>query len=310
MHIEVQKRGKKKFYYLATSYREGDRVRKVRQYLGFDHSKKDLKRLRPPGEKALLDKMAAQRRISDPLHTILNPTEKEALDDLIGGGKVYVGHLSDKEWAAFAEEFTYDTNAIEGSTVSASEVRDILEKDNWPAERTKWEIAETYGVAEAIGYMRKTDEHVSLELIKKLHEIVFANSKGYAGYLRSHGEEVVVADARGEIVHRGAPQKSIVPLLKELARWYEQNCEKYHAVVLAAVVHNQFENIHPFRDGNGRVGRLMLNNILLKHDLPPVNIRLEDRREYYSTLRAYENEGNLRPSIELILRRLRATKKK
>lgn len=48
----------------------------------------------------------------------------------------------------------------------------------------------------------------------------------------------------------------------------------------------------------------------MKHDLPPVNIRLEDRQEYYSSLRAYENEGNLRPSIELILRRLRSTKKR
>ncbi len=61
------------------------------------------------------------------------------------------------------------------------------------------------------------------------------------------------------------------------------------AAGLAAVVHNQFEMIHPFQDGNGRVGRILLNNILLKNGLPPLNIELRNRREYYSALQAHEN---------------------
>jgi Fic family protein len=68
------------------------------------------------------------------------------------------------------------------------------------------------------------------------------------------------------------------------------------------VVHNQFENIHPFRDGNGRVGRLLLINILLKHKLPPVNIELKNRMEYYAALQNYENNGDIRPTLELILK--------
>ena len=77
---------------------------------------------------------------------------------------------------------------------------------------------------------------------------------------------------------------------------------------MAAVVHNQFENVHPFQDGNGRVGRLILNNILLKHGMPPVNIELKNRQEYYSALQAYEKEGNLRPTIELILKEYKKLK--
>jgi len=208
----------------------------------------------------------------------------------------------------FTEAFTYDTNAIEGSTVTASEVRNIIERDQWP-RKPKEEISETYGVAEAVRFMRETKEHISLDLIKKLHHIAFRNSKPFAGKFRGKGIEVVVADRWGNVIHRGAPQKRVPGLLKELANWYEKNKKNYHPIVLAAVVHNQFENVHPFQDGNGRIGRLLLNNILLKNGMPPVNIELKNRGEYYSALQAYQKEGNLRPTIELIIKEYKMLRK-
>ena len=66
--------------------------------------------------------------------------------------------------------------------------------------------------------------------------------------------------------------------------------------------------IHPFRDGNGRVGRLLLNNILLRHGFPPVNIELSQRQVYYRALQEYEHTGNLRPMLELILLEYRRRK--
>ena len=120
---------------------------------------------------------------------------------------------------------------------------------------------------------------------------------------------MVVTDGRGNVVHRGAPSTHVRSLLSELVRWYEKNKRKSPPLVLAAVVHNQFENIHPFQDGNGRVGRLLLNNILLKHGLSPVNIELKNRGEYYAALQAYENQHNLRPTVELMLKEYRSLKK-
>lgn len=90
---------------------------------------------------------------------------------------------------------------------------------------------------------------------------------------------------------------------------YNRNKKKYHPLVLAAVVHNQFENIHPFKDGNGRVGRLLLNNILLKHNLSPLNIEMRNRSEYYAALLAYENDQNIRPTLELMLKEYGALRK-
>ena len=119
---------------------------------------------------------------------------------------------------------------------------------------------------------------------------------------------MVITDAMGNIVHRGAPSGHVVSLLKELVSWYNKNRKKYPPIVLAAVVHNQFENIHPFRDGNGRVGRLLLINILLKHRMPPLNIELKNRRKYYAALQEYQNNHNIRPMIELMLKEYKRIK--
>ena len=104
-------------------------------------------------------------------------------------------------------------------------------------------------------------------------------------------------DSNKNIVHEGASPERINHLLNELVKWYNKHKNKYPALVLAAVVHNQFENIHPFRDGNGRVGRILLNNILIKHNLPPINIDFKKRLEYYATLQSYQKEHNLNYTI-------------
>ena len=78
---------------------------------------------------------------------------------------------------------------------------------------------------------------------------------------------------------------------------------------MAAVVHDQFENIHPFRDGNGRVGRILMNNILIKHNYPPINIDLKNRSEYYESLQTYQKKQDIRPTIELFIKEYKALKK-
>jgi Fic family protein len=309
MHLEVRVQGKKKKYYLAHSLRRGKKVRKLRFYLGIDLSKKELEEKRKYAEEILKERVKRCEIIRDPFYTALSTKELEELKTLEAREDIKVLHLNEQDWIKFTQIFTYHTNAIEGSTVTASEVVGILEKNEWPENRTKYEISETYGVSEAINYIRKTKDHISLELIKKVHELIFKNSKPFAGQFRVKGTEVAVVDVIGNIVHRGAPASEIIRLLKEVIIWYNKNKKKYLPIVLAAVVHNQFENIHPFQDGNGRVGRLLLNNILLKHNLLPVNIELKNRREYYDALQKYQRSRNIRPTIELILKEYRSLKK-
>jgi len=307
MHIEKRRAGKRIKYYLAHAMRVDGKVRKIRVYLGT--KKENIKEKRSYAEEIIKKRIESYKKISDPFRTVLNSKEIEEIKSLEAKGSIKITHLTEDEWSRFTEAFVYDTNAIEGSTITFSEVRDILQKNEWPRERQKWEISETYGVHDAIDYIRKTKKHISLELIKEIHRIVFKNSKAFAGYFRKKGEEVAVVDAHGRIIHKGAPHHLVTKLLEDLIKWYHKNKNKYPPILLASVVHNQFETIHPFRDGNGRVGRLLLNNILLKHNKPPVNIELRNRKEYYAALRAYQEKGDIRPTIELIIKEYRNLRK-
>jgi len=309
MYIEIRRIGKSKKYYLAHSYRKGGKVRKIKIYLGLNLSKTELKDKRGRAETEINARIRAAEKIHDPLKTILSPAELEELRTLEAKGEARISHLSEDEWARFSEAFTYDTNAIEGSMITAKEVEDILERDEWPAGKTKEDISETYGVAKAIKHIRKTKDHLSVKLMKEMHFMIFKNSKPFAGKVRPKGVEVVVADANKNVVHRGAPSAIVPRMLRDLVGWYNKNRRKYPPMVLAAVVHNQFESIHPFQDGNGRVGRLIMINILLKHGKPPLNIEMENRQDYYHALQAYQRFSDLRPTLELMIKEYRALKR-
>ena len=302
MFIEIRNIGKKKKYYLSHSYKENGKTKKIRRYLGENLSEKQIKKIKPQAEEILQERIKSLKKIPDPFQTVLSSSEIAKITTLVTKGNIKVKHLSEKEWKQFTDQFTFDTNAIEGSRVIKSEVKEILHHNKWPEHVGKNDISETYGVAKAIEYIRKTKTHISINLIKDIHKIVFKSSKSFAGKLRPRGVEVIVSDEKGNVIHRGAPSTIILSLLKELINWYNKNKKKYHPIVLAAVIHNQFESIHPFQDGNGRVGRILLNNILLKHNFPPLNIELKCRLEYYKTLQKYQQEGNLRPTIEFILK--------
>ncbi len=308
MNVEVRSvRGRRK-YYLAHSYRRTGKPRKVRVFLGYDLSSGEVERRLKTARLRLKNQVEALKQIRDPYTVSLSSYETQELRGLASDARIGMSHLSESEWQRFTETFTYNTNAIEGSTVTDDEVKIVLAGGKWP-ERPREEIAETMGVAEAVKYVRDTKDHVSISLIKELHRVVFRNSKEHAGKFREKGVEASVVDSFGNVVHRGAPSGQVVPLLRRLVKWYNENRGSYQPLVLAAVVHNQFETIHPFRDGNGRVGRLLLINVLLKHRLPPLNIDLRDRAEYYSALHEYQVQGNIRPTIELLLKEYRRLSK-
>jgi Fic family protein len=313
VHVEVREVNGRRKYYLAGSYRLGPRVAKARVFLGTDLRGDEIEGRIRQSRGVLENKIRAAQSIGDPYRTVLSPEEAREVALLSTKVRIKLAHLSEDDWKNFTEEFTYHTNAIEGSRISRQEVRQILGDRQWP-EKSKEEISETLGVAEAVRHIRQSKDPLSMNLIRELHRIVFKNSKPFAGETRRKGGvEVSVVDSAGRVIHRGAPAGQVDTMLERLVAWYLRNEKNYPPLVLAAVVHNQFETIHPFEDGNGRVGRLLLVNVLLKHGLPPLNIEIENRREYYEALREYQTTGNLRPTLDLMLkeyRRLRARLKR
>jgi len=215
MYIEKRKVRGRILYYLGHSFREGNKIHKIRKYLGADLSLELLNERREKAEKLILEEINQYKIIQDPLQISLPEKEIEFVKGLEIKEKLRIFHLSKNQWKLFSELFTYNTNAIEGSELDKKEVKEILEQNKWP-KKSKEDIAEAYGVNEAIRFIRDAKEHVSLELIKKLHKTVFKNSKSFAGEFRKSGEEVVVRNRLGNIVHMGAPQSRVVSLLNEL----------------------------------------------------------------------------------------------
>lgn len=299
MYIEKRKVGKNIKYYLVHSYRD-DFVRKIRVYLGINLSDEKLKNA----------VFKSKERISKKLECIntkmfnffLTKKQIERLNKY--DKEIKIHHLDSKKWEIFTEEFVYNTNAIEGSTVGFHEVKEILEHNKQikgPDE------IEAKNVANAVKFIRETKQDLSISFIKKLHKLCFESSKPFAGKLRD--VEVVIRDSYGNIIHSGVPAYLLNSALSDLIDWYKLNKKKFKPLILAAIIHNQFEHIHPFQDGNGRVGRLLLNFILIKNKYPPINILLEDRMEYYNSLGEYSKNHNLLPTLRFLITQYRKTLK-
>ena len=242
--------------------------------------------------------------ISDPYRYELAPMERDMVGMLLSGASRARVFGSEEGWRGFTRRFVYNTNAIEGSRMSREEVERILETRQWPDKWQSREGYEAFGVENAIRHIRDGKEDgFSIRLALDLHTAVFLKTETFAGRLRRNGEEVNVVDREsGRVFLIGTPSKQVWQELSKLEDWYAANRGQQNPVVLAAVVHNQFLTIHPFRDGNGRVARLLLVNLLVKEGIMPIDVEIESKAEYYNALMQYQQFGNFAPTVELLAR--------
>lgn len=297
MFVDKRRVGKSIKYYLVHSYRVGTSVKRISRYLGSNLDQKTLEKLRIGAEKIILEQVN-----KSPYETELDINSINKFKEY--DTKLDIVHLQKVDWDRFTKEFTYNTNAIEGSTVALKEVEDLVDKKEKPQN---YDELETINVARAVDYIRTTKDTFSIELMLKLHQICFNGTKNFAGKLRN--VDVVIRDGAGTIVHQGASYHVVPKLLKQLVKWYTTHQNKYPPLLLAALTHNEFENIHPFQDGNGRVGRLLLNYVLLKHNYPPVNITLKDRKKYYQVLQDYEKTGDIKSTLKFLISQYKVSTK-
>ncbi|MBI2145735.1 Fic family protein [Candidatus Woesearchaeota archaeon] len=290
MFLETRKIGNRTKFYLVHSYRVGKRIKRISCYLGSDLGEAELSAVREKAERYIVEQLK-ERNI---LEFELTPAEIQEFKKY--DQKIKIHHLHPQAWEKFIEEFTYNTNAIEGSTVPRTDVRALLHQRIPPKSTDE---QESINVSRAVTYIQKSKEKLTTIFIKKIHLLCFQGTKNFAGALRK--VEVVIKDGRGNIIHQGAPAQKVEALLSTLCRWYEQHRMKYPPLLLAAVVHNEFEKIHPFQDGNGRVGRLLLNYILLRHGYPPLNVRLHDRGRYYWCLQVYDHQHDIKPTLKFLI---------
>ncbi|MEZ4826661.1 MAG: Fic family protein [Bacteroidia bacterium] len=202
-------------------------------------------------------------------------------------------------WDKFRLEWNYNSNHIEGNTLTYTETKLLLifDKTTGNHEMREYEEMKAHDVAVELTRNWAEEERVLTESeIRQLNQIILVRDfwkdaitpggdstrrKISVGKYKSHPNSVRLPN--GEMFYYTTPEE--VPVaMAELIEWYRNIAPTLHPVSAAALLHYKFVLIHPFDDGNGRVSRLLMNFHLLKYGLPPVIIPSAGKKEYLDAL--------------------------
>lgn len=287
VYTEIKEKNNKKYYYRVKSVRKYDKINKERIYLGSNLSKSILR---------LKEKEADY--MLGVLNYLLTIEEEKILEKIKTDFKKEPKENKENRYETFISQFTYDSNAIEGNTITLQETAMIIFEGRTPAKSLR-EINEIQNHKEAIDFILNYKKEMSKEFILELHKIVVKNT------FKKELEKEIGQYRTIQVYIRGVSwmppeSKYVANDMKTLLKWHTINKSKLHPLIVAAYFHSGFELIHPFVDGNGRVGRLLMNFILHKNGYPMINIPNTRKLEYYKALEEAQINGNLRELVKFL----------
>jgi len=294
VYTEAKEKNMKKYYYRVKSVKKDKRTGKERVYLGVNLTKGDLVKKEKEADIKLnvFEAILTKREIGF-LDRIKRDFSKEPKDNY------------ENRYETFCSLFTHDSTGIEGNTLTLSETSHLLFQGVVPKARSLREINEIINHKKAFDYILNYKGDIATEFILYLHYLVVMNTLR-EDLISQAGKYRKVQVFIGRSI---PPKASEVPnKMASLLRWYSVNKKKLHPLILASYFHTEFEKIHPFVDGNGRTGRLLMNFILNKNNYPMINIPKERRFEYYEFLQEAQYKGNLRAFVLFLIGILKSDK--
>jgi len=305
VYITSKKIGGKNRYFLVKSVRIEKKVEKITISLGDRKPNKKevgiLNEISAPlfylKEAELKAEHAAKQYKSKYLtkkHTIYIETLRHFY-------KIYLHKLSPSELDNYKENFlikyVYNTTSIEGNTTTLPETALILTKKIAPKGKELREIYEIENYEKLMQFMDKYNGDITKRLTLRIHKILMKNiDEKEAGKFRKI--KVFIPGSK----MKPADPKNIEKKIDDLIAYYTRS-NKRCPLEVAAIFHHEFERIHPFTDGNGRVGRELLNFILKKNNFPPIIIEVKKRQEYIKSLMKADG-GNMMYLILFIMETL------
>ncbi|MCH7568930.1 MAG: Fic family protein [Nanoarchaeota archaeon] len=281
VYHEIRKKNGKKLNYLVQNKRIGKKWVKKSKFIGTGEiSKKKIKELRKEFEREIIIKKK---------YTYLKKKDVAILENLRETYYRKIKELKKEEYEQFQKTFftelTYNSNAIEGNSLSLEETSLVINEGVVPEGKTLREIYEAKNHLEAIKFTKSYKGDLTENFILKLHSIILKNiSNRFAGKYRETTVRIFGSNVK-------FLQSDKVPqLMKNLIYRYKKNKSKYHPFELAIIVSMEFVTIHPFIDGNGRMSRLIMNFLLDKKNYPWINVYNKQRQKYLQTVRKANDE--------------------
>lgn len=277
VYHEVRKRNNLLYNYIIHNVRDNHKWKKKSKFIGKgklskDRIDKEIKKFKTEMPKYLSKENYNKiEKIKDDFHGYLKK----------GGISVKENF---NEW--FSTELTYNSNAIEGNTLSLRETSMIINEGVVPKGSNLRDVYEAKNHKNSLEFLKNCKGDLNEKLILKINSFILRNiDDSNAGKYRK-----VNVYIRGEPDVKFPIPKEIPNLMKELIIFYKKNKSKYHPLELAALTSMKFVNIHPFVDGNGRVSRLIMNFIMNKFNYPEISIYFRDRQNYLRSVRKASNE--------------------
>ena len=198
----------------------------------------------------------------------------------------------------FAEipEQVFNSNAIENSTLTLKDTEDILLRGQIMRDAEIREVYEAKNLGKALEMLvQNPGQNLTVELILALHKVLLTGiNDSFAGRFRCGDEWVRVG------THIGANPDFVNDLVSKLVENYNRD-DNREPISKIAYFHNEFEYIHPFCDGNGRIGRIIIAQQLMKLNLPPIMIPAKNKyQDYYPALDAYDKRNDWAPLEEYL----------
>lgn len=211
--------------------------------------------------------------------------------------------MLDEVLSNFRIIFAYHSGVIENPEITYHNTREIFENGkvvNYTGElRTIFEMQNQKICYEFLKDKIIAKEPLSLEFVKEIHKKMMQGTYDERRYMR--GERPGEFKKHDYVVgnDQGALPEEVPGELQELCEELLQVSERGENVLRAAAyLHCKFENIHPFADGNGRVGRTLMNYYLMIHDYPPMIIYNETKDKYYKALECYDKTGEISQFVD------------
>lgn len=187
-------------------------------------------------------------------------------------------NLTQKEvFENFILSFAVNSTSIEGNTIGLKEASDLFLKDKVPKDKTLREVHDLKNTKKVVLMLKENPAEIDEDLIVKVHDRLLENidiRKGFRTHeIRIFGQPFKPSDVR-----------YVKTDIKLLVEWYKKNRNNLNPLVLATLFHHKFEKIHPFSDGNGRTGRVLMNHILDLEGYPPTVITKKFREDYLDAM--------------------------